>query len=184
VSFPAAVVISDLTVSNMVRQNIETRGRKPERKNQTVGARRSRRFTARVVGDVCESQALRTLKRPEGRAPFATHDLCFNAEDAKNAEIRGENQAKTLRPFAFSALFAFKRSVIQSCKLGAPTTKIWTAVAACRGEAQRRLERSGDTAFRTAGGVQKRRGASLPAAVQNPWLRHKLRWVNPCQITE
>jgi len=33
--------------------------------------------------------------------------LWFNAEDAKNAEIRGENQAKkTLRPSAFSALFA------------------------------------------------------------------------------
>jgi hypothetical protein len=51
-------------------------------------------------------------------------------------------------------------------QLRARTTKIWTAVAACRGEAQRRLERSGDTAFRTAGCFQKRRGASLPAAVQ------------------
>ena len=60
-------------------------------------------------------------------------------------------------------------------QLRARTTKIWTAVAACRGEAQRRLERSGDTAFRTAGCVQKRRGASLPAAVQNPWLRRKPR---------
>jgi len=34
-------------------------------------------------------------------------------------------------------------------------------------------ERSGDTAFRTAGCFQKRRGASLPAAVQNLWLRPK-----------
>jgi hypothetical protein len=41
-------------------------------------------------------------------------------------------------------------------QLRARTTKIWTAVA----------ERSGDTAFRTAGCFQKRRGASLPAAVQ------------------
>jgi hypothetical protein len=39
----------------------------------------------------------------------------------------------------------------------------WSAVA----------ERSGDTAFRTAGCIQKRRGASLLAAVQNPWLRRK-----------
>jgi hypothetical protein len=106
VSFPAAVVISDLTVSNMVAEHTEAGHRKPEGKNQTVGARRSRRFTARVVLDVCESQTLRTLKRPEGRAPFATRDLCFNAENAKNAEIRGENQAKPLRPSAFSALFA------------------------------------------------------------------------------
>ena len=48
-------------------------------------------------------------------------------------------------------------------------TKIWTAVA----------ERSGDTAFRTVGCAQKRRGASLPAAVHNPWLRRKPRWVYP-----
>ena len=31
--------------------------------------------------------------------------------DAKNAEIRGENQAKTLRASAFSALFALRSSV-------------------------------------------------------------------------
>jgi hypothetical protein len=65
-------------------------------------------------------------------------------------------------------------------QLRARTTKIWTAVVACRGEAQRRLERSGDTAFRATGCFQKRRGASLPAAVQNPWWRRKPRWVNPC----
>jgi hypothetical protein len=52
-------------------------------------------------------------------------------------------------------------------------TKIWTAVA----------ERSGDTAFRAAGCFQKRRGASLPAAVQNLWLRRKPRWVNSCKKT-
>jgi hypothetical protein len=52
----------------------------------------------------------------------------------------------------------------------ARTTKIWTAVA----------ERSGDTAFRTVGCAQKRRGASLPAAIQNPWLRHKPFWVHLC----
>jgi len=56
-------------------------------------------------------------------------------------------------------------------QLRARMTKIWTAVA----------ERSGDTAFRTAGCFQKRRGASLPAAVQNLWLRRKPRWVNPCR---
>jgi len=49
-------------------------------------------------------------------------------------------------------------------------TKFWTAVA----------ERSGDTAFRATGCVQKRRGASLPAAVQNPWLRRKPRLVYLC----
>jgi ATP-dependent Clp protease protease subunit len=53
-------------------------------------------------------------------------------------------------------------------------------VAACRGEAQRRLEHSGDTVFRAAGCFQKRRGASLPAEVQNLWLRRKPRWVHPC----
>jgi hypothetical protein len=47
----------------------------------------------------------------------------------------------------------------------------WTALAACRGEAQRRLERSGDSAFdeTTPAGVllPKRRRVSLAAAVQN-----------------
>jgi hypothetical protein len=60
---------------------------------------------------------------------------------------------------------------------------IWSAVA----------ERSGDTAFRTSASLQKRRGATLPAAVQklwsgeirvsplsvfirvHPWLKEKLR---------
>jgi hypothetical protein len=50
-------------------------------------------------------------------------------------------------------LFGIRNTILQ---LRARTTKIWTAVA----------ERSGDTAFRTAGCFQKRRGASLPAAVQ------------------
>jgi hypothetical protein len=45
-------------------------------------------------------------------------------------------------------------------QLRARTTKIWTAV----------VERSGDTAF-CAAGFPKRRGASLPAAVQNLRLR-------------
>jgi hypothetical protein len=48
---------------------------------------------------------------------------------------------------------AFRNTILQ---LRARTTKIWSAVA----------ERSGDTAFRAAGCFQKRRGASLPAAVQ------------------
>ena len=43
--------------------------------------------------------------------PDATSEFGFNAEDAKNAEIRGENQAKTLRASAFSALFALRSSV-------------------------------------------------------------------------
>jgi len=38
----------------------------------SVGARRLRRFTARMVLGVCESQAWWTLKRPEGCAPFAS----------------------------------------------------------------------------------------------------------------
>jgi hypothetical protein len=46
----------------------------------------------------------------------------------------------------------------------ARTTKIWTAVA----------ERSGDTAFCADAGFRKRRGAALPAAVQEPWLRLSL----------
>src|SRR5208283_4690845 len=37
--------------------------------------------------------------------------------------------------------------------------KFWTAVAACRGEAQRRLEHSGDTAFRLRTELPKRRGS-------------------------
>jgi hypothetical protein len=65
-------------------------------------------------------------------------------------------------------LFPIRNTILQ---LRSRTTKIWTEVAACRGEGQRRLKRSGDTAFRMADGVPKRRGASLPAAVQNPWLR-------------
>jgi len=54
-------------------------------------------------------------------------------------------------------------------------TKIWTAVAACRGEAQRRLERSGDTASVLP--VASKSGVApalrIPAAVQNLWLRPK-----------
>jgi len=79
-------------------------------------------------------------------------------------------------------------SVIQSCDFRARTTKIWTAVAACRGEAQRRLERSGDTAFRSAGCVPNARGALLPPQSKicgcgasrvgfypcPPWLKKKL----------
>jgi hypothetical protein len=64
-------------------------------------------------------------------------------------------------------LFPIRNTILQ---LRARTTKIWTAVA----------ERSGDTAFRAAGCFQKRRGASLPAAVQNLWLRRKPRWVHLC----
>jgi hypothetical protein len=63
---------------------------------------------------------------------------------------------------------AFIRNPI--LQLRARTPKIWTAVA----------ERSGDTAFRMTKGYQKRRGASLPAAVQNLWLRLLPRWVYPC----
>jgi hypothetical protein len=52
-------------------------------------------------------------------------------------------------------------------QLRAQATKIWTAAA----------ERSGDTAVRTGDGLGKRRGASLPAAVQKPPLRRRLRGV-------
>jgi len=38
----------------------------------SAGAGRLRRFTTRIVLGVCESQAWWTLKRPEGRAPFAS----------------------------------------------------------------------------------------------------------------
>jgi hypothetical protein len=48
-------------------------------------------------------------------------------------------------------------------------TEIWPAVA----------EHGGDTAFRVTGGVQKQRGASLPAAVQNQRLQPKPRQVYP-----
>ena len=49
----------------------------------SVGARRLRRFTARMILDVCESQSSWTLKRPEVRAPFARHG---NGE-AKNLKM-------------------------------------------------------------------------------------------------
>jgi hypothetical protein len=65
------------------------------------------------------------------------------------------------------AVLKIRNPILQ---LRARTTKIWIAVA----------ERSGDTAFRTTGCFQKRRGASLPTAVQNPWWRRKPRWVYPC----
>jgi hypothetical protein len=55
-------------------------------------------------------------------------------------------------------------------QLRAGTTKIWSAVA----------ERSGDTAFRAWSCFRKRRGASLPAALQTLWLRRKPRWVHLC----
>jgi hypothetical protein len=59
-----------------------------------------------------------------------------------------------------SHLALIRNAILQ---LRARMTKIWTAVA----------ERSGDIAFRATGCFQKRRGASLPAAVQNLWLRPK-----------
>jgi len=40
--------------------------------SQSVGARRLRRFAARTILGVRESQAWWTLKRPEGRVPFAS----------------------------------------------------------------------------------------------------------------
>jgi hypothetical protein len=52
--------------------------------------------------------------------------------------------------------------------LRAWTTKLWSAVA----------ERSDDTAFRDRAWLPKRRGASLPAALQILWLRRKPRWVH------
>jgi hypothetical protein len=52
-------------------------------------------------------------------------------------------------------------------QLRARTAKIWTAVA----------ERSDDTAFRDRAWCPKRRGASLPAALQSLWLRRQPRWV-------
>ena len=48
--------------------------------SQSAGARRLRRFTARMVLGVRESQAWWTLKRPEGRAPFALHDSTSDSE--------------------------------------------------------------------------------------------------------
>jgi hypothetical protein len=42
--------------------------------SQAIGARRSRRFTVRVVLGVRELRIWWMLKRPEGRAPFAPHD--------------------------------------------------------------------------------------------------------------
>jgi hypothetical protein len=67
-------------------------------------------------------------------------------------------------------LFGIRNTILQ---LRAQTTKIWTAVA----------ERSGDTAFRTAGCFQKRRGsrsAGFPPQSKKLWLRRKPRWVYPC----
>ena len=49
--------------------------------SQSVGARRLRRFTARMVLGVRESQAWWTLKRPEGRAPFAASRFNFGFRD-------------------------------------------------------------------------------------------------------
>jgi hypothetical protein len=40
--------------------------------NESVGTRRLRRFAARTILGVRESQTRWTLKRPEGRAPFAS----------------------------------------------------------------------------------------------------------------
>ena len=53
--------------------NPSREAKKMRDQSQSVGARRLRRFTARTVLGVRESQALWTLKRPEGRAPFALH---------------------------------------------------------------------------------------------------------------
>ena len=52
---------------NSIREAKKTRDQ-----GQSVGARRLRRFTARMVLGVCRSQTWWTLKRPEGRAPFAS----------------------------------------------------------------------------------------------------------------
>jgi hypothetical protein len=57
--------LDDVLSGPLFKPNSEV---KKENQSLTVGARRSRRFTARVVLDVCESQALRTLKRSRTRA--------------------------------------------------------------------------------------------------------------------
>jgi hypothetical protein len=49
--------------------------------------------------------------------------------------------------------------------------EFWTAVA----------ERSGDTAFRLRTKLPKRRGASLPAAVQKIWLRQGIQLPGPAR---
>jgi hypothetical protein len=74
---------------------------------------------------------------------------------------------RTFRDYSRDTCFQIRNTILQ---LRARPTKIWIAVA----------ERSGDTAFRTVGCAQKRRGASLPTAVQNPWLRREPCLVYPC----
>ena len=73
---------------------------------------------------------------------------------------RGDIRVTTQRTAPQSNAQQDRRSAIRSCaanpQLSGRTTEIWTAVA----------ERSGDTAFRAWPCFPKRRGASLPAAVQ------------------
>ena len=98
------------------------------------------------------------------------YDRCAKYENRLHNHLHELNQSVCSRraaPDGHEILFPIRDKILQ---LRTRTTKIWTAVA----------ERSGDTAFRSAGCVQKRRGALLPAAVQNLWLRRKPRWVHLC----
>ncbi len=114
------------------------------------------------------------LKRGKTRKRHSAADATTKRLEALTQGGRGSRRRSVNSRNSHLALI--HNTILQ---LRARITKIWTAVTACRGEAQRRLERSGDTAFRTTGCFQKRRGASLPAAVQIPWLRRKPRWVYP-----
>jgi len=54
--------------------NMNREATKTQHESQFLGARGLRCFTAQTVLGVSKPQAWRTLKRPEGRAPFTAHD--------------------------------------------------------------------------------------------------------------
>src|SRR5450759_3150752 len=77
-------------------------------------------------------------------------------------------------PCGGGRLRLFLKHAVRICtalmQLRARTTKIWSAVA----------ERSGDTAFRERASFPKRRGASLPAALQILLLQRQQRLAYLC----
>ena len=95
--------------------NTNSEVKKTRDPSQSVGARRLRRFTARMVLDVRELQAWGTLKRPQGRAPFALHD---------STSAFGMNTSPEERLFALLALSTSRERGLIASRSDAPTVAV------------------------------------------------------------
>jgi hypothetical protein len=95
--------------------NINSEVKRTHDQSQSAGARRLRRFAARMVLGVRESQAWWTLKRPEGRSPFAPHD---------STSAFGMNTSPEERLFALLALSTSRERGLIASRSDAPTVAV------------------------------------------------------------